>query len=330
MSSLPSAPPERQRGVTLVELMIALVLGLLITAGIYQLFSASQRTHRLEQAVASVQENGRFLLNVFQRELRHAGFPPACQGEAGAEGSLIINMSSSLKKDLFPNDRFDSVMGWQDRSSSDGYTQRISPGDYQAGNILLIHHAADPANIALSASIVAGKRDVAVAGGENLSSGDLLAFVFQNRCEVAETTEDGRFRAPQGFSFSFPQDATWIGEPVGDLYYVGWDSPRQEPALRRLDLVSGKSETLVSPVVDMQLRYLVDGQYQSTPGASRWDDVAAVRISLLVRSSAGRVLESPAHVQVGDIDFTAPPGDLRLYRGFTSTVALRNRLVGER
>ena len=52
-----------------------------------------------------------------------------------------------------------------------------------------------------------------------------------------------------------------------------------------------------------------------------------MRVSLLLRSSETNVLDSPAKVTVGDLDFQAGEDDFHLYQGFTTTVALRNRLA---
>ncbi|GAA5172442.1 MULTISPECIES: PilW family protein [Halomonadaceae] len=323
--------PRHQRGLTLVELMISLVLGLLITAGIYQLFNVTQRTYRFEQAVADVQENGRFLINVFQRELRHSGFPPACQGASGPGESLTLNLQSSkkTKEAIFPDGRFDAIGGWSERPAEGGYAQQLDSGDYQKGDALLVHHAANPAGLVVDEPINIGDKDITLAEGASVKAGDIFALAFQNRCEVIENTQDGKLIVPSGFSYGFPpeDDGTWIGALVGDIYYIGWDDPRQEPGLRRLNLLTGQSETLASPVVDLEVRYLVDDNYQEAPDKGDWNKITAVRVSLLLRGATRNVLETPAQVKAGDIDFMAPDDDLRLYQGFTTTVALRNRLM---
>ncbi len=65
---------KRQAGVTLVELMVALTLGLLLMAVIISLFINIKRSSTQNEAVARVQENGRFALELLRQELIHAGF----------------------------------------------------------------------------------------------------------------------------------------------------------------------------------------------------------------------------------------------------------------
>lgn len=321
---------SRQRGANLVELMIVLVLGLVITAGIYQLFSSNQRTYRLQNAISEVQENGRFLLDVFQRDLRHAGYAPACQGEAGSGVGLVLNLQDATAGRLFPNDRFDAIGGWESRGN-DAYTSQVGANDYQQGGLLLIHHAATPAGQRLAQDINAGDQNIKLNNENGLAKGDLLAFIEKNNCEIVETTSDKKLSAPDPFTHTFTHvsggGSTWVGAPQASIYYIGWDNPSGASGLRRRDLVSGRSETLASPVVDMELRFLINGTYEKAPPNADWQDITAVRVSLLLRSSETNVLDSPAKVTVGDLDFQAGEDDFHLYQGFTTTVALRNRLA---
>lgn len=63
-----------QRGLSLVELMVAMVLGLLITAAVVQLFLTNRQTFNLQQGIASVQEQGRFAVDFLSKEIMWAGF----------------------------------------------------------------------------------------------------------------------------------------------------------------------------------------------------------------------------------------------------------------
>jgi type IV pilus assembly protein PilW len=62
-----------ERGFSLVELMVALVLGLLITAAAVQLFTTNHRTFQLQQTVSGVQEDGQLLLRFLISDLRRTG-----------------------------------------------------------------------------------------------------------------------------------------------------------------------------------------------------------------------------------------------------------------
>ena len=67
-------PAKKQAGFTLVELMIAGTLGLLLLAGIIQLFTGSQQSYRLQNQLADIQENGRFALMVLERQVQKSSW----------------------------------------------------------------------------------------------------------------------------------------------------------------------------------------------------------------------------------------------------------------
>lgn len=62
-----------QSGVSLIELMIALVIGTLLILGAIQVFAASRSAYMISEGIARVQENGRFALDFLQRDIRMAG-----------------------------------------------------------------------------------------------------------------------------------------------------------------------------------------------------------------------------------------------------------------
>ncbi len=63
-----------QRGFTLVELMVAMTIGLFISAGVISLFVETKQSYRANDGMARVQENGRFAIEYLSRDVRQAGF----------------------------------------------------------------------------------------------------------------------------------------------------------------------------------------------------------------------------------------------------------------
>lgn len=85
------------RGFSLVELMVALLLGSLISLAATQLFLANRRADNLQQGLAAVQDQGRFVFDFLSRDLMQAGHDPSAavepfvftghDGHVGADGS---------------------------------------------------------------------------------------------------------------------------------------------------------------------------------------------------------------------------------------------------
>lgn len=60
-------------GVSLVELMVALLIGTVLMLGIVQVFASSRTAYQLSEGVARAQENARFAVDFLQRDVRMAG-----------------------------------------------------------------------------------------------------------------------------------------------------------------------------------------------------------------------------------------------------------------
>jgi len=65
---------KNAKGVTLIELLIALVISAILTGGIYRTFIHQQRSYTTQEQVADMQQNVRVAINRMMREVRMAGF----------------------------------------------------------------------------------------------------------------------------------------------------------------------------------------------------------------------------------------------------------------
>ncbi|MFC4701861.1 PilW family protein [Glaciecola siphonariae] len=66
-------PTHKSKGFTLVELMISLALGLIISGAIIQILVSNSTTDALNRAIASTQESGRFIVSRMRQELMMTG-----------------------------------------------------------------------------------------------------------------------------------------------------------------------------------------------------------------------------------------------------------------
>lgn len=87
-----------QSGFTLIELMVALALGMLVSIGIIALFQSTSNTNRSQDALARLQENGRFAVNRLIDDVR-MGF-----------GQPLSSDVTSLKQATNRTDVFQSPM----------------------------------------------------------------------------------------------------------------------------------------------------------------------------------------------------------------------------
>ena len=75
-ASFGAATASRQQGLTLIELMIALVLGLIVISAVINVYVGSTRSARFSDGLRAMQENGRHGISSLQRGIRLAGYTP--------------------------------------------------------------------------------------------------------------------------------------------------------------------------------------------------------------------------------------------------------------
>jgi type IV pilus assembly protein PilW len=81
--------PCQQKGMTLVEIMIALLIGAFLLGGVMQIFLSAKQTYRVQEALSRLQENGRFAMDFVGRDIRMADYR-ACPA------ALLLNPANGL------------------------------------------------------------------------------------------------------------------------------------------------------------------------------------------------------------------------------------------
>lgn len=113
---------RRQSGFSLIELMIAMVLGLLVVGAIIQLFMGSRATQMSNEALARVQENARFSLELLKGEFRDLGTHGFCGGDLIITNHLN-SCGSTPAGALFNADQ--PIVGWEYTGSGRGDTLKL-------------------------------------------------------------------------------------------------------------------------------------------------------------------------------------------------------------
>ncbi|WP_445659919.1 PilW family protein [Acinetobacter sp. F16] len=91
----------RQSGFTLVELMLSLTLGLIITAAAILLFLTSQRSLSMQQGISDIQDNANFGLNYLTKDIRIANLnnQKSILNDETAFGGIVLTSSVNAIKD---------------------------------------------------------------------------------------------------------------------------------------------------------------------------------------------------------------------------------------
>lgn len=124
---------RRQTGLSLIELMIAMVIGLVLMLGVIQIFAASRAASRLAEGNARAQENGRFAIEFLQRDIRMAGHFGCVNDQAHfvkGEGDPVITTGAATGSG-HPLDFSVSIQGYEAPSTAPG--GQLTLGDTWAG-----------------------------------------------------------------------------------------------------------------------------------------------------------------------------------------------------
>lgn len=65
---------QKQQGFSLIEVMVAMLIGIILLGGAISIFISNKAVYRLESELSRMQESGRFIIDMMSHEIRMAGF----------------------------------------------------------------------------------------------------------------------------------------------------------------------------------------------------------------------------------------------------------------
>lgn len=326
--------PRRQHGLSLVELMVAIVLAVLLIGGVMQIFLASRQTYSTNSALSRVQENGRFAMEFLGYDVRNAGYKGEC---LGTPNNLLNESGTGYHADLF--DMSTAIKGWENASPT-WVTNRRAGTD-----VILLKHAAGVSGVTATGNTPANSNTISVNNASSLPNNTIVIVSDALGCDTFQTRNNQNAttlsrgnvgtpgnKNPGSHDFSHAYDSSMeILKLRSAIYYIG-PGASGLPALRRISFDTGVADNqeLVEGIQDMQILYgLADldqqvTQYVQADSVTNWDNVAAVRIELLAVSPDTNVVAEDQVVSFNGSDVTI--GNRRLAQPFTTTLGVRNRL----
>lgn len=339
---------RRQAGMTLVEIMIALLIGAFLLGGILQIFINSRQTYRMQENLSRLQENGRFAMEFISRDLRMAGYMGCASLGAVTPTIDASPQTPNPNPAVNPFTDLNAIVGnnnisasW-DANACSGTHQCIANTDAvtvqyadSCGGYLTGNMATDNANIQIPA-----------ANTCNVNQYDTLLISDCSAADVFIATSASSGAGKQTIAHANNQNTSpKLSKVYGadaeifvfrSYSYFIRSGASGRPALWRLDnakaVVSGSNPVeLLEDIEDFQILYGEDTDADGTanyyvPANSVVDvaDVISIRISVLVASRDDNLASQPLAYTFNGT--TTTPTDRRLRRVFTSTLAVRNRL----
>lgn len=324
------------RGFTLIELMIAMLLGLIVIAGVVSVFLAGQRSYRTNEALGDVQDGSRIAFELMAVDIRQAGLT-GCGNERIA--NILKNGPTNGGTDWWAN-LGNAVHGY---SSGDPALAGLTTGVQVTGtDSLQLMGAADTGlSVSITPSPTAGNFKISEPT-TTVGQGDVIvvcdpdhALVVQvsnyNDSNITLVHNTGSTVSPGNCSdgLGYPAVCTPTGNPytygansqIFKLTAVDWyigTNPAGSSSLYRMTVdTSGAAaafpaQEMVRGVTGMTIRYhqALQTGFLAASAVTDWSAVDAVQVALSVQSA----------FQNAGTD--AKP----LTRNFTATTTVRNRV----
>lgn len=296
---------REQAGLTLVELMVAIVLSMLLMLGVIQIFLGSKATYVSNQELSQVQESGRFAVELLSRDIRNAGYTGQCFGQ----------VESHVAGGKFWSRAEGAILGWKEGEAPDFV------GAGEAEGLFVQFAVGDGVGFEGASTNTATNPEINWSAGvsSSLKANEIAVIADGLGCDLFKVaaiadnsiTKDGAGEWSHDYQSNF--------EILGFssvAYYVKDDGGT--PTLFRTyfsdhGLSSKNSHALVAGVESIKLEYGISNnqadlgkvaikEYVAADEVTNWESVLAVRLILNVKSSSG------------------------LEKEFSTLVGLRNRL----
>ena len=282
---------HHQSGLSLIELMIAITLGLLILAGMVLVFANTSAARNEVERISRQIENGRYAIELLREDIQLAGFFGETSMQKVSLPGAIPN-PCSVDPAVWPLDMKVHVQG---------------VNEYAAGNLSCLPSsgpdapkvdATDPTR--RSDVIIVRRVKTCVYGAAGCDTDDTKPYLQVPLCSTSTETHILGIKATTTFDQKIKDCVTdaVLRPYVVYFFYVGNDNTlkRAEFLGSAVDPVTGTNfriVSLVDGIENLQFDYGIDTNgdgsadtYQAAPAsAAAWGDVVSVQINLLAQNT---------------------------------------------
>jgi len=309
----------RERGLSLIELMVAMAIGAVLIFGATDVFVNSRNSYGVNENVTRLQETARYAMSVIEPDVRMSNFWGLLKGagavtnqaaQTAAPGAVAPGAAANICGNNFAIDLGTNLQG-------DNNVYTLSATRQPGCNLLTD----------LDTGAIWTTTPVTTADTLTVRRASVFtnAAPTANVLEICTTRISGRLQSDIAACSAAPTGQ--LSNLIVDAYYVDRNSSQQAglPALRRKTLSAGGAlqfvdQEIIPGVEDMQVQFGID-PFGNTGVATRYVNpdavpaaaqIVAVRVWLLVRSDTGETgFTDNAIYQYGDrLQATGVTGNL--------------------
>ena len=302
----------KQRGLSLLELLISLVVLALLMAGLSELVATNSRNAVATGSLSQIEETGRTAMQLLSADIRRAGY---LGGNASIEmlgGTLELpgnSVSCAANSTDWALMMGQPVVGINDAKPSGAGYSCVADSEFLRGDVLTLRYVqawptADGDMVAkrpyLRTTLVEGR----VFEGEDAA--DPNNVIMDNTARAHAVVAHTYFVGPSGRSCS--------GEPIPSLFRKSIS-----------DTALPVSSELLAGVEHLQFRYQVGNRYLDADDVGNWDQVEAVEATVLVRAECpeGNFTNNRTF-PMGDLASAYGPADEFRRQVYTTLTRIRN------
>lgn len=326
------------RGFSLVELMVAMTIGLIILSAVSMLFVNSKKTYTTQDSLARLQENGRFAMQFIIKDLRLAGYY-GCIDEINADsiGNTLNNSTAFVYNAQIPIEGVNNATGTWYPSGETALPSGIKSGTdaiairkADTSSLTYLNQEMPNTSAVLKVNTIKDPvtNDYLFKDGEiimisDCASADIMQITSLNDTDphIGHNTGDsdpppGNAKKELSKAYSPSGNGTRVMKFVTVQYYIA-NGASGNPALFRKEL-DGTPVELVDGIENIQVLYGKDTDSDRVPNVylkagatglqstTEWGSVVSARIGILARTlsdrDTGKTKETDADTGSYDVD----------------------------
>lgn len=295
---------EAQRGLSLIELMVAIVIGLIILASLSTLFvNQSKIRAELEKSNRMI-DNGRYAMELISESLQLAGYydnyaPSGVPSSTPDPCSLTTIRTAATNLNVLLN----HVQGYDASGVSASISTPPCSISAKTGSDILALRRASTSSVTVAA-VAAG----IAAGGASATAVTNTTYLQVSNCATDSIPGYQIASGAAVFTAYHKKNCTASGAGVGDgpsdlrpfivqTYFISPNNVTGDgiPTLKRVELDHTTATFVTTPLVEgieyMQFDYGLDtnadgapDSYSSAPATTEWPNVVSVKINIIARN----------------------------------------------
>ncbi len=343
---------KKQYGFSMIELMLASVLGLVLIGGVMEIFISNKASYKTQEGIARIQENGRMLHRFLTFEIRPAGYQ-GCMNLVNTPPNILVSSPSEnlafSSTDVISGHDYDGGSSQWQPSLPNWLTTSITGNAIEPGTDVIIIRKAASESVNLNTVMTSTTNGLVVPERIDFAADDTLFITDCHRSDIFKATGvagagTGQLTISHDASSNTSPDLSKLYQTDAEVtrlellaFYVKDTGRRNRAGDKILSLyrqeLDGTEREIIEGIENIQITYGIDttgdgnadtfSNANTVSSNNQWDKVVSVNIAALINS-----IEAVNEMKQGytfDGTTISTPDDFLARRQWNVYITLRNR-----